>query len=34
VRKELNSWPWALGQAIGFTLLAYGMALLVYQVMR
>jgi ferrous iron transport protein B len=33
VRKELNSWPWALGQAIGFTLLAYGMALLVYQVM-
>ena len=33
VRKELNSWPWALGQAIGFTLLAYGLALLVYQVM-
>lgn len=31
VRKELNSWPWALSQAIGFSLIAYGLALLVYQ---
>ena len=33
VRKELKSWPWALAQAIGFTLFAYGLALLVYQVL-
>lgn len=33
VRKELNSWPWALSQAIGFTLFAYGLALLVYQLL-
>ena len=33
VRKELDSWPWALSQAIGFTLFAYGLALLVYQLL-
>ena len=33
VGKELKSWPWALAQAIGFTLFAYGLALLVYQVL-
>ena len=33
VRKELKSWPWALAQAIGFTLFAYGLALLVYQML-
>ena len=33
VRKELKSWPWALAQAIGFTPFAYGLALLVYQVL-
>ncbi|MGB0196110.1 MAG: nucleoside recognition domain-containing protein, partial [Flavobacteriales bacterium] len=32
VRKELKSWPWAIAQAVGFTLFAYGLALLVYQV--
>ncbi len=31
VQRELNSWAWAIGQAIGFTLMAYGLALLVYQ---
>ena len=33
VRKELNSWAWALGQAFSFTAIAYGLALLVYQLM-
>lgn len=33
VRKELKSWPWALAQAVGFTLFAYGLALLVYQLL-
>ena len=33
VRKELKSWPWALAQAVGFTLFAYGLALLVFQVL-
>lgn len=33
VRKELDSWAWALAQAIGFSLFAYGMALLVYQLL-
>ena len=33
VRKELNSWPWALAQAAGYTLLAYLAALAVYQVL-
>jgi len=33
VRKELDSWPWAISQAIGFTLFAYGLALLVYQLL-
>jgi ferrous iron transport protein B len=32
VQKELNSWLWALGQAIAFSAFAYGAALLVYQV--
>jgi len=31
VRKELDSWPWAISQAIGFSLFAYGLALLTYQ---
>ena len=26
VRSELKSWPWALGQAVGLTLLAYVLA--------
>jgi ferrous iron transport protein B len=30
VRRELDSWPWALGQAIGFTLLAYAAAWAVF----
>ena len=33
VRKELKSWPWAIAQAVGFTLFAYGLALLVFQVL-
>ena len=33
VRKELNSWPWALAQAAGYTLFAYLAALAVYQVL-
>jgi ferrous iron transport protein B len=33
VRKELDSWPWAIAQAIGFSLFAYGLALLVFQLL-
>lgn len=33
VRKELDSWPWAIAQALGFTLFAYGLALLVFQLL-
>ena len=32
VGRELKSWTWALGQALGFTLFAYGAALLAYQI--
>ena len=32
VRKELDSWKWALGQAIGYTLIAYLAALLTYKI--
>lgn len=31
VQRELKSWAWALGQAVGFTVLAYVTACLVYQ---
>lgn len=33
VGRELKSWTWALGQAAGFTLFAYGAALLAYQLL-
>jgi ferrous iron transport protein B len=33
VQRELKSWAWALGQAVGFTVFAYGLALLVYQIL-
>ena len=33
VKKELDSWPWAIAQALGFTLFAYGLALLVFQLL-
>jgi ferrous iron transport protein B len=33
VRKELDSWPWAIAQALGFSLFAYGLALLVFQLL-
>ena len=33
VRKELDSWPWAIAQAVGFSLFAYGLALLVFQLL-
>jgi ferrous iron transport protein B len=33
VQRELKSWTWALGQAVGFTVFAYGLALLVYQIL-
>lgn len=33
VQKELDSWPWAIAQALGFSLFAYGMALLVFQLL-
>ena len=33
VGRELKSWSWALGQALGFTLFAYGAALLAYQLL-
>jgi len=32
VRRELNSWSWALAQAAGYTLFAYLAALAVYQI--
>ena len=32
VRRELNSWPWALAQAAGYTLFAYLAALATYHV--
>lgn len=32
VQRELKSWTWALGQAVGFTLLAYLAACVVYQI--
>jgi ferrous iron transport protein B len=32
VQRELKSWAWALGQAVGFTLLAYLAACVVYQI--
>jgi len=32
VQRELGSWVWALGQALAFSLMAYGFALLVYQI--
>lgn len=33
VRRELNSWPWALAQAAGYTLFAYLAALAVFQIL-
>ena len=33
VQKELDSWPWAIAQAVGFSLFAYGLALLVFQLL-
>ena len=33
VRKELDSWPWAIAQAVGFSLFGYGLALLVFQLL-
>lgn len=33
VQRELKSWAWALGQALGFSLFAYLAALLVYQLL-
>ena len=33
VQRELKSWTWALGQAVVFTALAYGLASLAYQIM-
>lgn len=33
VQRELKSWTWALGQAVVFTALAYGLAFLAYQIM-
>jgi len=32
VRRELNSWPWALAQAAGYTIFAYLAALATYNV--
>jgi ferrous iron transport protein B len=32
VRRELNSWPWAIAQALGYTLIAYLAALATYNV--
>ena len=32
VRKELESWKWALGQAIGYTVFAYLAALITYKI--
>ena len=32
VRRELDSWKWALGQAFGYTLIAYLAALLAYKI--
>ncbi len=32
VQRELKSWFWAIAQAIGFSLIAYGMALLAFQI--
>lgn len=33
VQRELNSWTWALGQAFSFSAIAYGLALLVFQLL-
>ena len=33
VQRELKSWTWALGQAVGFSLFAYLAALVVYQML-
>ncbi|PCJ82037.1 MAG: ferrous iron transport protein B [Bacteroidetes bacterium] len=33
VRRELNSWPWALAQALGYTFFAYIAALATYQIL-
>ena len=33
VQRELNSWMWALGQAFSFSAIAYGLALLVFQLL-
>ena len=33
VQRELKSWAWAVGQALGFSLFAYLAALLVYQLL-
>ena len=33
VRRELNSWPWALAQASGYTIFAYLAALATYNVL-
>lgn len=32
VQRELDSWIWALGQAVAFSAIAYGLALLTFQV--